>query len=262
MPAKRSRLKCRPVFIRLCTKSFDCALLCATSAYSVSLWFMNSEPKYTTEAQRTLRLHREIPDLGLFVQGLFILVAVLLLAPAGVEAQTSVVTMTGTVSEVVALSVLPNSINGDVVRTGNTVRMTVPAGDADASVIRVPLLVRSNSSFRISATVESNTAEVTQLSVTDVRATGTLVSPQAISELNVPRQFDVRGLDESNSSVLNLLDISRPVLVASGPRVSRGGTLVSPNNALQITLLIRLKSQPIHGLVHLTFVATTGPLIQ
>lgn len=193
----------------------------------------------------------------------FTLFAVLLLVPAGVEAQTGGVTMTSTVSETVALSVLQNSIHGDVVSTGNTVRITLSGAETDAPVIRVPLLVRSNSSFKISAAVESNTAEVTQLSVTDVRATGTLVSPQAISEFNVPRQFDVRGLDDSTSSVPNLLDPSRPVLVASGPRVSRGGTLVSPNNALQITLLIRLKPQAARGwLAHLTFVGTAGSLIQ
>jgi len=188
-----------------------------------------------------------------------IFILLVLLAPAGAEAQTGGVTIKTTVSETVALSVLPNSISGDVVSTGNTVRITVSGADANAPIIRVPLLVRSNSSFKISAAVESNTAEVTQLSVTDARATGTLVSPQAITELNVPRQFDVRGLDESISSVLNLLDVSRPVLVASGPRVSRGGTLVSPNNALQITLLIRLQPQPARDwLAHLTFVATAG----
>ena len=193
----------------------------------------------------------------------FTIVAVLFLGPAGVEAQTGGVTMKSTVSETVALSVLPNSIPGDLVSTGNTVRVTWSGAETDAPVIRVPLLVRSNSSFKISAVVESNTAEVTQLSVIDVRATGTLISPQAISEFNVPRQFDVRGLDESTSPVLNLLDLSRPVLVASGPRVSSGGTLASPNNALQITLLIRLQPQPARGWsAHLTFVATAGSQIQ
>ena len=195
----------------------------------------------------------------------FTLVAVLLFVPAGVKAQT--VTMRSTVSEVVALSVLPNStptdVETNVSSTGNTVRITLSGGNADAPVIRVPLLVRSNSSFKISAAVESNTAEVTQLSVVDARATGTFVSPNAISDLNVPRQFDVRGLDESTSSVLSLLDLSRPVLLASGPPVSRGGTLASPNNALQITLLIRLKPQPARDWqVHLTFVATAGSLTQ
>lgn len=200
---------------------------------------------------------------GLKCRHVFTLVAVLFLVPAGVEAQTAGVTMKSTVSETVALSVVPNSIHGDIVSNGNTVRITLSGAETDAPLIRVPLLVRSNSGFKITAAVESNTAEVIQLSVTDVRATGTLVSPQAISELNVPRQFDVRGLEAGTSSVPNLLDPSRPVLVASGPRVSRGGTLASPNNALQITLLIRLQPQPAHGWsAHLTFVATAGSQIQ
>ena len=70
----------------------------------------------------------------------FTLGAVLLVVPAGVEAQTGGVTMKATVSEIVALSVLPNSIHGDVVSTGNTVRISLK--DNDAPVIRVPLLVR------------------------------------------------------------------------------------------------------------------------
>src|SRR6185369_15533756 len=45
-------------------------LLCATSVSSVSLWLMNSEYNHTTETQRTQRLHREIPEQGLFVQSL------------------------------------------------------------------------------------------------------------------------------------------------------------------------------------------------
>jgi hypothetical protein len=36
-------------------------------------------------------------------------------------------------------------------------------------------------------------------------------------------------------------------LVASGPRVSIGGTLQSPDNALQITLLVRVNTQPQPG---------------
>ena len=201
---------------------------------------------------------------GLTCRHVLTLVVVLLSVAPGMKAQTGGVTMQGRVSEIVALSVLPNSTPSDVdmnvMSTGNTVRITLSG--ANTEVIRVPLLVRSNSSFKISAAVESNTTEVTQLSVTDVRATGTLVSPQAINELAVPRQFDVRGLVETSSSP-NVLDLSRPVLVASGPRVSRGGTLISPNNALEITLLIRLKPQPVPGsLIHLTFVGTAGSLIQ
>ena len=170
---------------------------------------------------------------------IFTLTAVLFVVPAGVEAQTGRVVMKATVSETVTLSVGPtfSQSNVDVMSSGgNTVRITLSGDDP---VIRVPLLVRSNTSFKISA--ESQTAELSQLSVVDVRASGTLVSPQAVNGLNVPREID------SN-------------LVASGPRVSLGGTLDSPNNALQITLLIRLN--PHESPVQLTFVATAGSPIQ
>ncbi|HJP93304.1 MAG TPA: hypothetical protein VJ875_15200 [Pyrinomonadaceae bacterium] len=196
---------------------------------------------------------------------IFTLMAVLSV-PAGVEAQTGSVTLRAAVSETVALSVLPNFTQGDVtadvVGSGNTVRITLSGTDVKDPVIRVPLLVRSNTGFRISAAVESTTATLSQLSITDIRRTGRLVSPAIVSELNVTRHFDLRGLDE-NPSTVNPLDLSRPLLVATGPRVSLGGTLDSAGNALQITVLIRLRPQSTgRWLVHLTFVGTAESLIQ
>ena len=180
----------------------------------------------------------------------FTLIAIVLLVPAGAEAQTGRVTMQARVSESVALSVLPGFTHGDadaeVVSSGDVVRIILRSSDSDAPVIRVPLLVRSNSGFKISAAVES-TALLSQISVTDVRATGALVSPAAISGLNIPEHPD--------------LESARELLLVSGPRVSLGGTLQSPNNALQITVVIRLKPQPAHArLVHLTFAATAVSL--
>jgi hypothetical protein len=182
------------------------------------------------------------------------LIAVVFLVPVCVEAQTGSVKLQGHVSETVALSILPNftqkSIDVNIVNSGSTVRLTLSSTNAEFPVIRVPLLVRSNTSFRVSAEFESNSAVLTQVSVTDVRATGTLVSPAAVSDLEVASQFDPRGLN-----------LSGPLLVLSGPRVSLGGTLDSPNNALQVTILIRMKPQPGRGsLVHLTFTGTAGPL--
>ena len=194
---------------------------------------------------------------------ILMLIAVVLLVPASIEAQTAgtSVTLKGTVSETVALSMLPNS-DIDVVSSGSTVRLTLAGTGATSSDVRVPLLVRSNSGFRISAVVESKTTELTQLAVIDVRPTGSLVSPAAISKLEIPQQFDLRGLDESATMSSSLLDVSRPFLVLSGPRVSLGGTLTSPNNALQMTLLIRMKPQPGRAwLVHLTFVGAAVTIL-
>jgi hypothetical protein len=158
------------------------------------------------------------------------------------SAGAQTVKMSTTVSDTVVLSVAPNSIDGDVradvVSSGNTVRMTLSGNGDGVSVIRVPLLVRSNTSFRISGRFESTTSQLNQVSVRDVRATGSLVSPEAVDNLEMPTEFDA----------------ANTFLVVSGPRVSVGGTLNSPNNALQLTLLVRIKSESVGGwLAHLTF---------
>lgn len=178
---------------------------------------------------------------------LLTLIAVGMLVPAGVKAQNSV-RLTATVSETVNLSVAPNAIEGGVVSSsGNTVRITLSS--AKSPVIRVPLIVRSNVAFKINALFESKTAVLSELLVTDVHATGRLVSPQIINALHVGPQLNP--------------DTSEPLFVVSGPRVSFGGTLTSPNNALQITVLIRLKQAPQpESPIHLTFVATPVSLIQ
>lgn len=177
----------------------------------------------------------------------FTLLGVLLLACASVEAQTknSSVMLRGTVSETVALSVLPNSISGNVTiegaSSGRTVRLTLL--DTESPVIRVPLLVRSNTGFRISATFASDTAVLSDLTVVAARPTGNLVSPQIVNALEFDRQF--------------VPDVSQPLLVLTGPRISLGGTLQSPNNALQITLLIRVKPAPARAwTAHLMLAAT------
>lgn len=169
------------------------------------------------------------------------------LVPAVAEAQT--VTLQGRVSETVAILVSPHLIRDDVdvdvVNSGGTVRMILSGARAKSAVIRVPLIVRSNTNFRISGTFESNTAQLAELSVVDVRATGSLVSPEAINSLEISPQ-----LTEKDSSTA----FSNPFLLMSGPRISLGGTLQSSNNALQITLLIRLNSESVGGwLAHLTF---------
>ena len=180
------------------------------------------------------------------------LIAVLFLVPVCVHAQTGSVTLQGSVSETVALSVLPNfthkNIDVNVVSSGGTVRVTLSSMAAEFPVVRLPLLVRSNSAFRISAEFQSQTAVLTHLSIIDVRPTGSLVSPEVVNALVRP-EVDVSAL--------------QPLLVLSGPRVSLGGTLQSSNNALQVTLLIRMRPQPGHGsLVQLTFTGTAAPLIQ
>jgi hypothetical protein len=177
------------------------------------------------------------------------LTALVLVASVTADAQTGSVTLQGHVSETVALSILPNFTHSNtdvkVVGSGSTMRLTLSSTDGESSEIRVPLLVRSNSGFKISAVVESQAAALTHLSVIDVRPTGRLVSPGVVNAIAVRQEDNV--------------DFSRPLLLLSGPRVSIGGTLDSSINALQVTLLIRMKPQ---SAAQLTIIGTAEPLIQ
>jgi len=169
---------------------------------------------------------------------LLTLIVVGVFVPAGVKAQSSVI-MKATVSEIVVLSASPASA------PSNTVSLVLSGDD---QVVRVPLLIRSNTGFKISATFESKTAVLSELSVDNVRPTGTLVSPQIVSALHLNPQLDP--------------DTSQPLLVLSGPRISLGGTLNSPNNALQVTVVIRWKPGLPREPIHLTLAATPVSLIQ
>jgi hypothetical protein len=185
-----------------------------------------------------------------FVFTLFVL---LVCAGASVEPQTrnGSVNLSGSVSETVALSVPPtfNQSDVEVMSSGNTVQFTLSGTERSSPVIRVPLLVRSNCGFRISAEFESQAAELSEFSVADVHPTGNLVSPNIINALKRRQPLDPH--------------VTPPLLVLTGPRVSAGGTLQSPNNALQMTLLIRVKPQPNRAWVaHLKLVATAGSPIQ
>jgi hypothetical protein len=195
--------------------------------------------------------------------GLCLFSCLMLLTPVGVEAQRRNVTLNTSISETVILTIPINwshrDMEVDVVSSGSSVRMTLSGNGAKSPVIRVPLLVRSNVAFRISASTESKAAVLTQLSVVDVRATGRLVSSEAIRKLEIPQQFDMRGRKDKDPSEKesSILDGSRAFFLLSGPRVSLGGTRDSPNNALEITVLIRIKPQPGRDWrVQLTFFTT------
>jgi hypothetical protein len=175
----------------------------------------------------------------------FGVIAVVMLMSVHTVAQNAGVVVKGVVSETVSLSVpqiLPNTFSTDVVSTGNRVDLTF-SGVNKGGVIRLPLLVRSNSGFKISAILESKSAVVTQVAVTSVQATGTLVSRQAVRDINIERGFDARGFEDRVAFDSNGFEFSKSLLLLSGPRISLGGTLNSPGNALEIVLLIRLKSE-------------------
>ena len=191
----------------------------------------------------------------------FGVIAVMVLMSARAVAQNAGVVLNGAVSETVTLSVPrilpPGTIKTDVVNTGsNRVDVTFSSTDKNG-VIRLPLLVRSNCGFKLTAVLNSNAAVVTQVVITSLQPTGPLVSRQAVRDVKIARRFDARGPEERVSGPVGL-ELSQSLLVLSGPRISLGGTLDSPGNALEIVVLIHLKSDSGPATSHLTLLATPG----
>jgi len=187
----------------------------------------------------------------------FGVIAVMVLMSARTVAQNAGVVLNGAVSETVTLSVPrilpPGTIKTDVVNSGNRVDITFSSADKDG-VIRLPLLVRSNCGFEITGVLESSSAVVAQLVITSVQPTGSLVSRQAVRDVNIAKRFDARG--PGGKFFPESVELSQSLLMLSGPRISLGGTLDSPGNALEIVLLIRLKSDSGSVASHLTLLAS------
>ena len=187
----------------------------------------------------------------------FGVIALMVLTSAHTAAQNAGVVLNGAVSETVTISVPrippPNMIKADVVNSGNRIDITFSTSDKN-EVLRFPLLVRSNCGFKVTGVLESNAAVVTQVLLTSVQPTGSLVSRQAVRDVNIAKRFDARG--PGGKLFPESVELSQPLLMLSGPRISLGGTLDSPGNALEIVLLIHLRSDSVPVTLHLTLLAT------
>jgi hypothetical protein len=180
----------------------------------------------------------------------WMVVGVLAFLPIVAQGQTRLgsVTMKGGVSEIVALSVGPTSPqhNLQIGAQGDrsTLTLTLSGSATDVVEVRVPILIRSNSSYNVSALVRSQAATLASFAVLDARPMGRFVASDALTNLNVARELDRRATNgEGQTTTANSpqSDRSAPLSVLSGPRVSLAGTLNSADNALEVIILIAVK---------------------
>ncbi|HJQ31490.1 MAG TPA: hypothetical protein VJ866_04910 [Pyrinomonadaceae bacterium] len=156
------------------------------------------------------------------------------------------VRMSGGVSEFATLSIPRNAEASD-----NGVRVNI-SRNADQSLtvtingetrwpteVRIPVQIRSNAAYSLSAAALFAGSDLKSLSVVGVRPTGNLVDPLAVENLSVAATFGAAP------GVNNLTHAGGPNLFSSellsGPRVSLGGTLESPQNALEVTLSLTIE---------------------
>jgi hypothetical protein len=195
---------------------------------------------------------------GWALRSVFILATVIVCLPITVRSQTaSSIGMKGSVSQVVVLSVSPSAmhenIQAETVAEGNSLRVLLSGNSHGSEEIRVPLLLRSNTGYSISARVESQSVIVNQLSVTDVRGTGRFVAPEAINVTHDP--LSSKPSMASNSP----LDLSKNFSLFSGPRISLAGTLNSPDNALELFIVIKVTPIKQAGSWQLTLTLSSTP---
>jgi hypothetical protein len=172
---------------------------------------------------------------------------VILSLPVMAQGQTRLdsVIVTANVSEVVAISVSPNSsqdnLRIEAQSDVNVLTLTLSGSGTDVVAARVPILIRSNTGYKITGLVQSQTAKLASFAVLDARLTGRFAAPDAIENLDVVLELDSRTTNRTIQTASLPLGLSSPLAILNGPRVSLAGTLNSADNALEVTLLITVK---------------------
>jgi hypothetical protein len=142
--------------------------------------------------------------------------------------------MSGVVSETISLSITqaadaPGVLVNATRNADGSVTVNLNGSARDLKEVRLPVQIRSNVGYRLYASAEARGADLSGLLVNDAHATGNLVTPNAAEALRV------------SAPLLNRPDLSARTQLLSGPRVSLGGALQSPHNALEVTLTISVE---------------------
>ena len=165
------------------------------------------------------------------------------------KAQSAAVKVTARVSGTVAISVAPTAQAG----SGNvqimpssvdqrTVAVSLSGSTSAPTEIKIPVYIRSNVGYALSASMKMGGTTLSKLVVTSTQATGQFVVADALQNLNIAEAFDGRsaGGAQFMSAGLAALDLCSPVTLLSGSRISRAGTLTSPNNAVEVMLAVAI----------------------
>lgn len=170
----------------------------------------------------------------------FALTLTILLAhdAAGQSAHGSV-TVSGQVSRAVFLDIAPaahlSADNFQVTHTqqdAHTIHLSISVAGTEARLVSIPLQLRSNAGFKLSASAELSNASLSMMRVAEARATGRLVSADAVNAAMRDAATD--------GAHANPLQFPSTRTLLTGPRISLGGTHDTPSNALEVTLLLEV----------------------
>jgi hypothetical protein len=172
----------------------------------------------------------------------FMLAATLALVwPNTTQTQNSSVKLSGQVGGAIALSVAA-VISDDQIQMSarnldhQTILLTIQGARRHPAEISIPVQLRSNTGSVLTAEVKAHRAKLRSLLVTGIRATGDKVMADALEKIIVDEAFDGRRHTQPDQAALSF-----PAEILSAPRISRRGNLISPANAVEIMLSLKLK---------------------
>ncbi|HEX8653476.1 MAG TPA: hypothetical protein VF708_21850 [Pyrinomonadaceae bacterium] len=189
----------------------------------------------------------------LSLRSLSFALTLLLLLACATKAQsvssTSSVTINGQVSGTVLLNISPTAqlSDGATLVTSHktdahTLVVSIKIDDHRARQIVIPVQIRSNVSYALSASIKQRGATPPTLQllrgikVTGARPTGRFVALDAFEAMNVAAFDTANEASRLPQASRNALYYS-PVTLLAGPRISLAGMSDSPHNALEVTIV-------------------------
>ena len=171
---------------------------------------------------------------------------ILLACAANGQSMSANVAMSGHVSQTVLLSIPPTTqlTDSETLLTyssmnSRTVLVSIKTNGSRVRQISVPLRIRSNAGYTLSASV--NGTALRGLRVREARATGKLVAVDAVEAMNVTTEFDTTtATGQMQRASLDTLHSPSPITLLTGTRISLAGTYDSPHNAVEVMILAEI----------------------
>lgn len=198
----------------------------------------------------------------------FALTLTLLLACAakGQSAHASV-SIGGSVSETVFLSIAPNAQTTDsetlvsyVSINARTILVSIKTSGSHTRHISVPLQIRSNAGYTLSYSASGIGTALRGLRVQEARATGKFVAIDAVEAIDVAAEFDATtATARMRRASQGVSHFPSAVTLLTGTRISRAGTYDSPHNAVEVALVAEIATNAAGDTQSIEFILTASP---
>lgn len=176
---------------------------------------------------------------------------ILLAAQASGQSTSASVNVSGHVSEAVFLSIAPGAqLSGAPLPFAytnldkQTVRLSIDASVSGAGGrISIPLQLRSNVGYTLSASANLSGTMVRGLCVGSVKATGRHVAGGAVNDAKTAACTDATASVQTRNATRSAPRFASAATLLQGQSISLSGTSASPFNALEVLLLLEVEPQ-------------------